>query len=79
MPASGLEPPSGQVDDRAREALKRASENEELIGQVRASFARIERGEPAIPLSEIRQHLKEARARDGLRPRREGEVSGADG
>lgn len=53
MPARRLEPPATDVSRRTREILERASHNEDLMDQIEASFARIARGEPPVPMRDV--------------------------
>jgi hypothetical protein len=67
-----------EMDRHARRVLERAFNNDDLIQQMAASFDRIDRGEPAIPLAEIKRSLEDARAGNGHRSGGQGQIPDTD-
>jgi hypothetical protein len=80
MPRKDLYSYQKALDKHRKEVLQRIYNNKDLIAQIESSLERIERGEPSIPLSEIKRQLQEeARARDDLRSGGAPELHGAPG
>jgi hypothetical protein len=75
MPRKDLYSYQKALDAHAKEVLLRIYNNKELMAQIETSLEQIERGEPRIPLREIKRQIEEeARARGGLHAGSEGET-----